>query len=359
METKGNGLRVFGIDPNGTFGEYTRLPFEANHTEAALEQWLESNPDGIAEEGRVMIVGRQVETDLGGYIDLLGLDRDGNVLVVELKRDRTPRDTIAQALEYGAFAEKLDATALEELFRICTDYEEGPDSVSLADQHRRYFGLGAEEGVAFNKTQRLVIVGQRITAPIRQTAAFLTSRGIHTTCIEFSFFEAEDGKRLFAREVVIGSKQGRPRHVVSASQPKTNEQDFLGFCDEIGRPVFERILDWARANAHSVNWGTKGFSVGVDSNGERVVVCYGYPPGSVYRQSIYTALEDRSGLGKTSVPEQVIQELRRGIERIGLFVVAGREVKWVIENDPGDEPVSSLLSWLDAVGAAVHEHGMA
>ena len=125
----------------------------------------------------------------------------------------------------------------------------------------------------------LLYVGQRITAPIRQTAAFLTSRGIHTTCIEFSFFEVEDGKRLFAREVLIGSKQGRPRHVVSASQPKTNEQDFLGSCDEIGRPVFERILDWARANAHSVNWGTKGFLLAWTATGNASWSVTGTRPG--------------------------------------------------------------------------------
>ena len=45
-----------------------------------------------------------VPTDLGKSIDLLGVDREGNVVVVELKRDRTPRDVVAQALEYAAFA---------------------------------------------------------------------------------------------------------------------------------------------------------------------------------------------------------------------------------------------------------------
>ena len=35
------------------------------------------------------------------------------MVVVELKRDRTPRDVVAQALEYAAYAAKLDAGALE------------------------------------------------------------------------------------------------------------------------------------------------------------------------------------------------------------------------------------------------------
>jgi RecB family endonuclease NucS len=71
------------------------------------------NPGGILEDGPLLIIGRQVPTDLGKWIDLLGVDREGNVAVVELKRDRTPRDVVAQALEYAAYAARLDVDELE------------------------------------------------------------------------------------------------------------------------------------------------------------------------------------------------------------------------------------------------------
>jgi RecB family endonuclease NucS len=83
-------MRVFGIQPDGQFSEYIQTPFQVDHEEAILEDWLESNPDGIVEDGRILIIGRQVVINFGGFIDLLGLDRKGDVVVVELKRDRTP-----------------------------------------------------------------------------------------------------------------------------------------------------------------------------------------------------------------------------------------------------------------------------
>ena len=129
-------MRVFSVASDGRFTEYEQLPFEADHEESVLENWLESNPDGILEDGRVLIIGRQVQTDLGGIIDLLGVDREGNVVVVELKRDRTPRDIIAQALEYAAFAARLDVDALEGILR--DQHEESP---GLAEHHREYFGF--------------------------------------------------------------------------------------------------------------------------------------------------------------------------------------------------------------------------
>ena len=61
------------------------------------------------------------------------------------------------------------------------------------DCHREYFGGEEYEAVAFNKDQHIVVVGQRVTPDIRQTASFLGSKGIHVTCVEFTFFQAEGG----------------------------------------------------------------------------------------------------------------------------------------------------------------------
>ena len=75
-------MRVFAIKRDGEFTEYIETPFEAEHEEAVLESWLESNPHGILEDEGILIIGRQVSTNLGGYIALLGVDRAGDVVVV-------------------------------------------------------------------------------------------------------------------------------------------------------------------------------------------------------------------------------------------------------------------------------------
>ena len=142
-------MRIFSVGSDGGFTEYERSRFEADHKESVLEEWLESNPDTILEDGRILIIGRQVRTDLGGFIDLLGVDREGNVVVVELKRGHTPRDVVAQALEYAAFAARLDVDALEGILRV----HERDESLSLADYHRECFGVDQSEAVAFNKDQ--------------------------------------------------------------------------------------------------------------------------------------------------------------------------------------------------------------
>ena len=81
-------MRIFSIKEDGKFEEFSQTHFHADHEELVLENWLESNSDDILEDSKLLIIGRQVTTNLGSIIDLLGIDREGNTVVIELKRDR-------------------------------------------------------------------------------------------------------------------------------------------------------------------------------------------------------------------------------------------------------------------------------
>ena len=52
-------MRVFSIGADDSFTEYEAKQFEAEHEEAMLQKWLEANPDGILEDGRLLIIGRR------------------------------------------------------------------------------------------------------------------------------------------------------------------------------------------------------------------------------------------------------------------------------------------------------------
>jgi len=110
-------MRIFSIQNDGRFEEFSQTHFHLNYEETVLENWLESNSDDILEDGKLLIIGRQITTNLGSIIDLLGIDREGNTVVMELKRHRTPRDTLAQALEYASFIEELDTKQLEQILQ--------------------------------------------------------------------------------------------------------------------------------------------------------------------------------------------------------------------------------------------------
>ena len=114
---------------------------------------VEHNPHSILEDGALLLMVHQGQTNLNRIMDLLGMDREGNLVVVELKRDRTPRETLAQALEYASFAESL--TKITKSQRSCKKYL-SDENTNLAEYHREYFQLNPNEAIVFNREQRIV-----------------------------------------------------------------------------------------------------------------------------------------------------------------------------------------------------------
>lgn len=345
-------MRLFGIAEDGSFREFRQTPFEFDHREVDLEDWLEENPEGIVEDGKLLMIGRQVPTNLGGFIDLLAMDRQGDLAVIELKRNRTPRHALAQALEYASFVETLDWKSLED---ILSQYS-GGEAVSLADYHRKYFQLGADEAVSFNKDQRIVLVGQAITDAIRQTSVFLRKKGFRVTCIEFSFFESESGTQMLSSEIVVGKEPVRGAQISSGSRRPVSEEEFLQSLDRFGEPVFAPILALARSESLPFHWGSKGFSLNVDVEGIHTAVCFGYPPDAVYRQTLYTAaFRKGSPFDKLDVTEDFALATLEAARATGLFEPAGRELKCVIDREFSQEEIASLLAWIKQEVARIRD----
>ena len=79
----------------------TSLKNEGRTEPYDLEPWIESNTDILG--SGIVIIGRQTMSN-SGPIDLLGIDRTGNVVIVEIKRDKLPREALAQAIDYASDA---------------------------------------------------------------------------------------------------------------------------------------------------------------------------------------------------------------------------------------------------------------
>ena len=95
-------------------GSLERLPFKEIEQESALQQII---ADDIAVvDPSLMVIGREVASLHGGRVDILAIDGDGNLAVVELKRNRTPRDVVAQVLDYGSWVRQLTTEDIAETF---------------------------------------------------------------------------------------------------------------------------------------------------------------------------------------------------------------------------------------------------
>src|SRR5437016_3318881 len=103
----------------GTWQQATKVEFK---DEAQLQKLLHDSPELIPtsyEEQPPVVFIREAGLPGSGYTDLLGVDGNGNILVVETKlarNDEVRRKVIGQVLEYAAYLWKMSFEDFDSLF---------------------------------------------------------------------------------------------------------------------------------------------------------------------------------------------------------------------------------------------------
>lgn len=329
-------MRLFTLNEMGKMVPYKETRFKDENLESDLELLLENNPEYFFENSKLLIIGRQITTNLNSFIDLLGIDNSGNTIVIELKRNKTPRDTIAQLLEYASFIENLDYYQLNEIYH---DYS--GEEISLEDFHQQYFQNESDKKVSFNKFSKLVIVAQNITKEIKQTAQYLRKRGLDLYCLEFKYFTTKSGEKIISSDVVVGEEEFLRQKIESKPLPKVDEKQFRKSLDNNGLKVLNQILNFVKENNLQIRWGSKGFSVNFIIDNGFIALFFFYPRDSVFKQSIYTGFEEI--IKKVNNPEDIVRFYRTNLEKLGFFVTAKSNLKWVIDSEYTDDQINSFL----------------
>jgi hypothetical protein len=213
--------------------------------EKDFESWLENSPNVIfEEEGNTLIwIARQVRAvigDSGKYPDLLGIDSSGDLVIVELKKGRTPREVIAQALEYASWASTL---TYEDLNQMACEYfanNNTMDSLDLMQAFKTVFFPDSEEDTAveFNRNQKIIIVAEEVTLNIKQVALYLrTKHQMKIQCIEYKVFMSAQGEYIVNTEKIFSL----PETSSTVSRPKVMNGERWNEDIKVKDAVFEGV----------------------------------------------------------------------------------------------------------------------
>ncbi len=170
--------------------DQTPLPTAELISEEELEDILDRHIEILSEDW--LVVGRQVHTVAGGYIDLLCMDRSGDTIVVELKKDLTPREVTAQVIDYASCVSRYTSSELADVY---LGYSGGSRSLNEAFCDRFGFELD-EENV--NQRVRMVIVASRMDASTERIIEYLGQFHVDINILFFSVFQCGD-RRLLSR----------------------------------------------------------------------------------------------------------------------------------------------------------------
>lgn len=340
------------INKDGKFVQFKEQEFKLENKELDLENLLENNPEYFFENSRILIIGRQVTTNLNTFIDLLGVDQSGNTVVIELKRGKTSRETIAQLIEYASFIDNLDYDQLNEIYHNYSGEE-----ISLDEYHQEFFKSEKPDKVSWNKSSKLVIVASNISPEIKQSAMYLRKKGLDIYCIEFKYFTNSTNMKIISSDFIVGDNEFFKQKVQSGTHlPKINKEIFFNSLDHYGKCVFEKLFEFADRENLLFRWGSRGFSLNIPFENGFVTICFGYPKNSIFKQSIYTAFEEINK--KINNAENVIDFYKKELEKFGKFEQAQSKLKWLIDKEIKPLEIENYLNILKKVIEKIKAEGL-
>lgn len=220
-------------------------------TEQRLEEILEGDIDILGLD-RLLVIGRQVPTSWGKFIDLLALDPQGEVYVIELKRDRTPREVVAQALDYGSWVRALDYQGLADIWagHAAKSVEEFGEAL------KEHFGEDLDE---LNGSHKLIIVASELDPSTERIVEYLAQFEVPVSVVFFRYLK--DGEREYlARSWLASPTEAETKGTRSKKRPWNGQDFYISFGDSDSSRNWDDALKYGFV-AGGGSGGTPGVSI--------------------------------------------------------------------------------------------------
>ena len=165
-----------------------------------LQEWLAHEPSALGEE--LLIIQKEFDgfDDTRERLDLLALDKDGNLVIIENKLDDSGRDVVWQALKYASYCASLTKAQIVEIYQQYLDRYEpvtgevdllnAPASAALSASQRICEFLDApdldELKLNLGNSQRIMLVAANFRKEVTSTALWLLGQGISIACFKIT-----------------------------------------------------------------------------------------------------------------------------------------------------------------------------
>ena len=204
-----------------------------------LQEWIASNPDCLTEE--LLIIQKEFNgfKDTKERLDLLAVDKQGNLVVIENKMDDTGRDVAWQVLKYAAYCSTLNSAQIIEIYDTFLKRSGSQDS---AEESLEDF-LESEdfrERLNSGNTQRIMMVAGNFRKEVTSTVLWLLNYGIRVQCFKATPYKLED--QIFINfEQIIPIKEAE-EYTISMAKKSREE---VGAQEELKEKQKKRFEFWS------------------------------------------------------------------------------------------------------------------
>lgn len=159
-----------------------------------IQEWISGTPKILGEE--LLVIGKELVLPSGKRLDLLTVDRQGALVVVELKRDDSGTDVEWQAIKYASYCSSFSQ---DEIYNYFAEYL-GTDADDAQGKIEEFVNCELED---LNQTQRIILVSKEFHSDVVSAVLWLRESEIDIACIRLTPHLDEAGNLFVDPEIII------------------------------------------------------------------------------------------------------------------------------------------------------------
>jgi hypothetical protein len=214
-----------------------------------LQEWIAKNPQSLGEE--LLIIQKEFSgfDDTNERLDLLALDKKGNLVVIENKLDDTGRNVVWQSLKYASYCSSLTSHGIEDIF---DEYLKKQDVKESAKQLLEDFfdDEDFKEKLNTGNSQRIIMVSHEFRKEVTSTVMWLLNFGLRVQCFKATPYKLVDNLLLdFVQIIPIKEAEDYIIKVAEKNREELNSKEEVSNAENVRFAFWTEFLK--EANKHN------------------------------------------------------------------------------------------------------------
>ena len=227
----------------------------------------------------------------------MAVDKDGNVVVIELKRDDTGADAYWQAIKYASYFQRAKPEDIVEMLATHAKISEG-EAAEMLKQH-----LDADDLSELNRDQRIILASHRFAPEVMSAVVWLNQKAATEdmiSCVELVPYRDGEHDSLYIQASIVLPVSGVDiiglGSAGSVRTPGTRQDDVTRFFKGVAATALRALPEELRPDKRS-HWA------GVGPVNRYYQIWYSTPPwgNQIMRYQLLLPKETRSAPYKVTM----------------------------------------------------------
>ena len=169
-----------------------------------LQEWIAKNPEVLGED--LLIIQKEFSgfNDTNERLDLLALDKEGNLVIIENKLDDSGRDVTWQAIKYASYCSTLTTKQIINLFQDYLNKSQQDEKADTDAEESVKTYLEHTEGELYLNSgdQRIIFVANHYRKEVTSTVLWLLDHDIQVQCFRATPFSQNEDIFLQIEQII-------------------------------------------------------------------------------------------------------------------------------------------------------------